>query len=220
MSETVETDARREALAIAIRHVALMIAPHFRTMAAQGRDWSRKLWPNGGVPQHVTYHEVLQCHIAKLRRAGERIVAHDVAHAAVRGPWPSGSSLRAETAIRLAREDELVRRLGQVRPSLLDTAILEASAGAERTHLGDALGITAVLLSRLADAIEKEGDVRRRFEIARLLSHYVVQGLLGMETVLSVSEGEGELVQTVRALLEKAKVLDRSARALESEGSG
>lgn len=153
----------KEVAALALSEMVRMTIPRLKELAdAYLPQLRSKLWPDDDAPDVVTWTLLRERQFELLQQSASELVARDVEIAATRGtPWPSGSSIRRETAVRVGITNSLLEKahhlqFKSVTDDMLFRDVAEIPA---RFPVGDLIETTAALLLRLSRAIrERDTD--------------------------------------------------------------
>jgi hypothetical protein len=151
-----------------------------------------------------------------LKQSASDLVARDVEIAAARGtPWPSGSSIRRETAVRVGITSSLVEKAQRIEvKSVTDGMLFRDGEGAPASFpLGDLIETTAALLLRLSRAIRERDTAMATTEIARVL------GRIFSELMVSMV-GLFHLVEDAEAAEVAQKMVGLTRPLVDSLGDG
>lgn len=184
MTSSSVADVNPKAAALAISEMVRMTVPRLKELAdAYLPQLQDRLWQDTEMPDVVTWTLLHERQVELLRQSANDLVARDVEIAAERGtPWPSGSSIRRETAVRVGITSSLVEKAGRVeKKSITDGMLFRDGADTPaRFSLGDLIQATAAVLLRLSRAICERDPVMATTEIARVLGRIFGELMVSM----------------------------------------
>jgi hypothetical protein len=165
-----------------------------------------KLWRDDDAPDVVTWTLLHARQRELLQQSASDLVARDVEIAAARGtPWPSGSSIRRETAVRVGITSSLLEKAQRIETkSVTDGMLFRDGAEAPASFsLGDLIETTAALLLRLSRAIRERDPVMATTEIARVLGRIFGELMVSMVGLFHLVEDDeaAEAAQKMVGLL-------------------
>ena len=193
-------------VAVVLSEMVGMNVPRLKRLAdSHVPELQSTLWPDGDAPDVVTWTLLHERQIELLERSAKEIVASDIAIAAERGtPWPSGSSIRRETAVRVGITSSLVDKAHRLDfKSLIDLMLFrDRQEIPEKFSLGDLIQTTAALLLRLSRAIRERDTGIATPEIAGVLGRLFRELMVAMVGLFHLVDDVecAELAQKMAAL--------------------
>ncbi len=205
----------RDPLALTVVVAIGSTVPQLKTLADRhAAAFETALWPEG-APPGLTWTIVHEQQITALRRSTEKLLAHDMALAERRGtPWPGGSSIRKETAVRLQLADELIARAKSTHiESTIDAMLFDSGELSPPNGLAKLVELSATLLLAMSRRMAEGVPGIDPLVVARMLTRMLGELLLSLRGLVSmVGDKElGEMLELMTPLheaLKKAKDAD------------
>lgn len=196
----------QEVAALALSEVVRTTVPGLKELAdAYLPQLHDKLWRDGSAPDVVTWTLLHERQFELLQQSASALVARDVEIATARGtPWPSGSSIRRETAVRVGITSTLVQKAHSMEFESLTDGMLFGDGMEIPPHfsLGDLIQTTAALLLRLSRAIRERDTGIATTEIAGVLGRLFRELMVAMVGLFHLVDDVecAELAQKMAAL--------------------